>query len=285
MKFTDKFDIFVALLLLASPLAVQIGFAKSVAVVAAIYSILSLSWFFMEKQAGWVSLAHSVPFGLAAYAVAINPVLLIPAFTLSVLLFFSISTLGRERFIFATFILTVIFWHSSHYLVLEVDGHYIGGEEGFSFSSVGLLNAYVLSAVVVVVTLLLLLLISKSSLGLKIAAARDDEIAARSVGIDIVQIRILSFAISITFASFAGICYILYFGHASPEVFSIEISLLPFIASLIAGRRWISPVLGSFIIVIVSRALTGLPEGHLILYAIVLILSPKLSRWWNAEGD
>ncbi len=87
-------------------------------------------------------------------------------------------------------------------------------------------------------------------------------------------------------ATLAGICYLLYFGHASPEIFSMEIALLPYIASLIAGKRLISPVVGSYVVVVVSRAFSGLlPEVHLLLYAAVLILSPKLSRWWNAQAD
>ncbi|MBE8540331.1 branched-chain amino acid ABC transporter permease [Geoglobus acetivorans] len=284
MKLPDSLDVPVVLLLLMTPMVLRNEFIVSAAVVAAIYSVLTLSWFFLERQAGWVSLSHSIPFGLAAYAVAIDPVFLLPAFTLSLILFLLTSKLGRERFTFATFILTVVFWYISHYFVVKVDGHYIGGEEGFSFESIGTVNAYMLSATLVAVTLIALYLISKSPLGLKIAAVRDDELAARSIGIGAEMVKTISFTISAIFATLAGICYILYFGHVSPEVFSIEVSLIPFIASLLAGRRWMSPVVGSYAIVMVSRAFAGLPEAHLILYALVLIISPWLNRWWDVRS-
>lgn len=77
-----KKDFAIILALLLLPLLLRSSFIVSVATMAVVYSILSLSWFFMEKEAGWTSLVHSIPFGIAAYALAINPVLIIPAFLL-----------------------------------------------------------------------------------------------------------------------------------------------------------------------------------------------------------
>ncbi|WP_456467696.1 ABC transporter permease subunit [Archaeoglobus sp.] len=280
-----KLDLIAVLAILVLPLLLRDGFILSVASVAAIYSILSLSWFFMERKAGWVSLFHSIPFGLAAYALAINPILIVPTFIISLLIFIVLSLTGREKFIFASFITAVVFWYLSHYIVLTVNGELIGGEEGFSFPPIGATQAYLVSSLILIASLASFVAISKSALGLKIEVVRDDEVAARSIGIDAMRIRIISFAISTFLAFLAGICYILYFGHASPEIFSVEVALLPFIASLIAGKRLLSPVAGSYAIIIISRAFAGiLPEAHLVLYAAVLILSPKLSRWWNAES-
>lgn len=267
------------------PLILQNNFVTSIAVVAVIYSILSLSWYFMEREAGWVSLSHSIPFGITAYALAINPPLVIPAFLSSLILFLILSIFGKEKFIFSSFITAFVVWYLVHYLVLRINGGVYGGEEGFSFLSIGLWNSYFLSSMILVASLVLFSIIRKTSFGLKIEAVRDDEVAARSIGINTFMIRTAGFAISITLAGIAGFCYLLYFGHVSPEIFSAEVALLPFIASLIAGKRLISPVLGSYAIVIVSRAFSGIiPEAHLLMYAAVLILSPILSRWWNAEA-
>jgi branched-chain amino acid transport system permease protein len=240
----------------------------------------------MEKEAGWASLAHSIPFGIAAYALAINPTLLILAFLLSLLLFAALSLSGREKFVFTSFITAVVFWYLSHYITLSVNGEIVGGEEGFSFQSIGIWESYLLSSSMLLLFFASFALIRKSGLGLKIEAVRDDEIAARSIGIDAFKIRIVSFTISVITATVAGLCYLLYFGHVSPEIFSVEVALLPFVASLIAGNRWLSPVVGSYTVVIVSRAFSGiLPEAHLLLYAAVLILSPKLKGWWSASVD
>ncbi|WP_290595807.1 MULTISPECIES: ABC transporter permease subunit [unclassified Archaeoglobus] len=281
-----KKDFILILTILLLPLLLRSSFVVSVATIAVIYSILSLSWFFMEKEAGWASLAHSIPFGIAAYALAINPTLLILAFLLSLLLFAALSLSGREKFVFTSFITAVVFWYLSHYITLSVNGEIVGGEEGFSFQSIGIWESYLLSSSMLLLFFASFALIRKSGLGLKIEAVRDDEIAARSIGIDAFKIRIVSFTISVITATVAGLCYLLYFGHVSPEIFSVEVALLPFVASLIAGNRWLSPVVGSYTVVIVSRAFSGiLPEAHLLLYAAVLILSPKLKGWWSASVD
>lgn len=281
-----KKDFILILTILLLPLLLRSSFVVSVATIAVIYSILSLSWFFMEKEAGWASLAHSIPFGIAAYALAINPTLLILAFLLSLLLFAALSLSGREKFVFTSFITAVVFWYLSHYITLSVNGEIVGGEEGFSFQSIGIWESYLLSSSMLLLFFASFALIRKSGLGLKIEAVRDDEIAARSIGIDAFKIRIVSFTISVITATVAGLCYLLYFGHVSPEIFSVEVALLPFVASLIAGNRWLSPVVGSYTVVIVSRAFSGiLPEAHLLLYAAVLILSPKLKGWWSASAD
>ncbi len=273
--------ILIILVILTIPLFVQNPFVISIAVTAVTYSTLSVSWFFLDERAGWVSLSHSIPFGFAAYSLVIHPLLLLPAFLLCLTIFILVSFLGREKFVFSTFILTILIWYLSHYLTLNGGG----GEEGFSFHSLPAMEAYVLSVFILILSLATVIVVSKSGTGLKIAAVRDDEIAARSVGIRSFRMRVLAFMLSISIAFLAGICYILYFGHVSPEVFSVEITLLPFIASLIAGRNWTSPVVGSYAVVIVSRALGGvLPTAHLLLYAAVLILSPRLRRWWNAES-
>ncbi len=279
-----KGDFAVTLAILLLPLFIRDSFVVSTATLAVIYSILSLSWFFMEKEAGWNSLAHSIPFGIAAYAIAINPALIIPAFSLSILLFTAISFFGRDKFVFTSFIIAIVLWYLSHYITLSLNGKVTGGEEGFSFQSIGLWESYLLSSSVLLIFFTSFLLLRRTGLGLKIEAVRDDEIAARSIGIHAFKVRIVSFTISVFAATVAGICYLLYFGHVSPEIFSIEVALLPFVASLIAGNRWISPIIGCYIIVIVSRAFSGiLPETHLLIYAAVLILSPKLRRWWNAS--
>lgn len=280
-----KKDFAIILALLLLPLLLRSSFIVSVATMAVVYSILSLSWFFMEKEAGWTSLVHSTPFGIAAYALAINPVLIIPAFLLSLLLFTALSLSGREKFVFTSFITAIVFWYFSHYITLSVNGGVVGGEEGFSFLSIGLWESYLLSSSMLLLFFTSFALIRKSGLGLKIEAVRDDEFAARSIGINAFKIRIVSFAISVFTATVAGVCYLLYFGHVSPEIFSVEVALLPFVASLIAGNRWASPIIGSYIIVVVSRAFSGiLPETHLLIYAAVLMLSPKLKRWWGASA-
>ncbi|MEM2060608.1 MAG: hypothetical protein QW089_07775, partial [Archaeoglobaceae archaeon] len=67
--------VLIALLLFIPPLFGY--FATFIALIAVLLAILTVSWHFMEKEAGWASLGHSIPFGISAYIFALNPSLVI----------------------------------------------------------------------------------------------------------------------------------------------------------------------------------------------------------------
>lgn len=254
-------------------------FATFVALIAILLAILTVSWHFMEKEAGWVSLGHSVPFGISAYLFALNPTLLIFS-PLCSLVFLALSVTSRALFPFATFIASIALWQISHYFVF--DGR--GGEEGFSVSVlIPLEIVYFIASILFLVSLLFIELLSRSNLGLKINATRDDEIASRSIGINPIYFRALSFAVSTVLALVSGVLYALTFGHVSPEVFSPFYALFPFIASTLAfNKRWVC-LASSYVIVAISYALSAMiPEVHYVIYATVLMFFAVVKK--NAEN-
>lgn len=254
-------------------------FATFLALIAIMLAILAISWNFMEKEAGWVSLGHSIPFGISAYLVALNPKLLF-ATPLLFLLFLSLSFMNRTLFPFATFIASIAFWQISHYFVFEGRG----GEEGFRVAaSISLEIAYTITSLLFLLTLILTAILSRSYLGLRINAVRDDEIASKSIGINPIYFRAFAFFISTILASIAGILYALAFGHVSPDVFSPFYALFPFVASTIAfNRRW-ACLVSSYAIVALSHGFSAtLPEIHYFLYSAVLMIFAVVKR--NAEN-
>ncbi|MCS7119208.1 MAG: branched-chain amino acid ABC transporter permease [Archaeoglobaceae archaeon] len=250
-----------------------------IALISIILGILTISWHFMEKEIGWVSFGHSVPFGIAAYLLALNPTLLfLTPFIFLIFLFFSFF--GRRLFPFATFIASIALWNVSHYFVLNGKG----GEEGFGVPfSMSLGNLYTLSMALLLFCYVFFEIISKSNLGLKIKAVRDDEIAAKSVGIDPIRFKIVGFFFSTTFASVAGVLHAVSFSHVSPSVFSPFYALFPFVVSKISfDKRW-ACIVGSFVIVSLSHSLSAfLPETHYILYSVVLMMIAVVKK--NAEN-
>jgi len=265
------------LALIVTPILTQNYSIIWISTLSMIYSSFVLSWLLMEKKSGWTSFAHSIPFGLSAYFLAINPTLIFFVPIISTFIFLIVSTLDRVKFVFVTFVLTVLVWLSSFYIVIVKDGSIIGGEEGFSVVSFGIFGSYVFASILLISSYVFVRVLDKSSIGLKMSAMRDDEDAAKAIGINVTKYKAINFAISSVIASIAGVCYATFFGHVSPDVFSIEVSLFPFIATFIAGKDWISAIIGSYVIVIVSRIFSGfIPEFHLLLYSLILILSPKL---------
>ena len=66
-------------------------------------------------------------------------------------------------------------------------------------------------------------------------ATRDDEIGARSVGIDVKRCKIISFTIGTALAGFAGSLMVHYIGFVGPSNFTFDESLLIMQMCIIGG--------------------------------------------------
>ncbi|RLI79526.1 hypothetical protein DRP05_03630 [Archaeoglobales archaeon] len=260
---------------------------------ASIFASYTLSWYLMERFCGRTSLGHTLPFGLTAYLSAIAyffgyplqflPIIALIVALISAIIFYITSMLDRVKFVFATFLYGVLLWELAPFIVLKKDVLY-GGEEGFSITLLPTQTVYVFSSALLIVTFAFSFILHKSSLGLRMMAVRDDEEAALAIGIDVKWIKLLNSFLSSLFTSFVGLVYILHLSHVDPDVFSVENAIFPFIASVFAGG-FITPVLGSYLLIFASNALNTIsPQFHLVLYALLLIVSPKLRRFSNADS-
>jgi branched-chain amino acid transport system permease protein len=279
-------------------------FLNWIFILSMIYSILSLSWFFMDEFGGRVNLGIAIPFGLSAYITSITYLMsnlwvsLIFGWMISTacttLFFYLLYRIDRVSFVFITFISCILLWIVSHSVVVKVDGFIYGGEEGFSLSSTSILSLYTTSFVFLSSISIVLAMFSFSHMSLPFKAFRDDEKSARSVGIKVERLKLLITLITSCIASLSGILYALLFSHTSPEMFSIHISIFPFIVSILSRNSIPRIILASFLLVALSDYMnSALPNSYLLLYAIILILSPKLAnfrvssailRWRISDG-
>jgi branched-chain amino acid transport system permease protein len=257
---------------------------------ALIYSSLTLSWAFMEDMGGRTSLGHTIPFGLSAYLSAILLILTkrpesvlfswIAAGMVSAIIFYILSRIDRVGFVFITFIVGASAWLISPLILLKVNGELIGGEEGFSIFTISLERIYIISSTFMILLFAFFSLFSLNYRSLVFKAMRDDEKAARASGIKIDRLKLYISIISCIPASISGGLYALLFSHVSPDSFSIHIAIFPFIASVFSRDESLSGrIVGSFILVFISNYMNSLlPESYLLLYAAILILSPRIVR-------
>lgn len=112
---------------------------------------------------------------------------------------------------------------------------------------------YLLLIITAFLTVLFSLLV-RSKTGRALAAVREDEIAARAVGINVLFYKTLAFTVGAFLAGIAGSLYAHYVGYISPDNFTIWQSM-SILAMVIVGGM--GSVAGSFIGAIV---LTYLPE-------------------------
>jgi branched-chain amino acid transport system permease protein len=75
----------------------------------------------------------------------------------------------------------------------------------------------------------------RSSTGRSILSVREDEIAARSMGIDVAGTKLMSFVIGSLFAGIGGAVYAHYIGFLSPKAFDFLVGFNPLIIIVFGG--------------------------------------------------
>jgi branched-chain amino acid transport system permease protein len=102
---------------------------------------------------------------------------------------------------------------------LTLFGHQI------SFTPSDQRNWYWLILAISVLSFLMIRRFYDSRLGRTWAAIREDEIAASSMGVNLVKTKLLAFAIGASFAGFAGSIYASYFQYVHPDNFQFSVSI------------------------------------------------------------
>jgi len=127
--------------------------------------------------------------------------------------------------------------------------------------------------VLVLVTLFVVLNLINSRTGRAIMAARDNRIAAESVGINVTKYKMIAFVVSATLAGMAGALYALNYSAIQATKFKFDTSILVLVFVVLGG---IGSIRGS---IIAATVLTVPPEMlrefgtyRMLVYAIVLIL-------------
>lgn len=161
------------------------------------------------------------------------------------------------------------------------------------------LSYYYLVLVVLVIVVALTWRMQSSQLGLELLAIREDETAARAVGVRALRLKIFAFTVSAAFAGLAGSLFAHYVKNVSPESFMVATSFSVLVSVLVGGiGTTLGPVLGGI-------ALTFLPEylrafhayrftiyGALIIVVIIAMptgaagaLRALHARWWPRAGQ
>lgn len=128
----------------------------------------------------------------------------------------------------------------------------------------------VLAALVVVVYLL-----SRSKLGLGMMAVREDEAAARSIGINVFLHRLAAFVLSAAFAGLVGAAFAFfhkgyYLSYGFDPEWTFDALLVTFVGGIgtLAG-----PLVGAIFFVLIRDILaSNLVNVHLIIFGIIFIL-------------
>jgi branched-chain amino acid transport system permease protein len=98
-------------------------------------------------------------------------------------------------------------------------------------------------------------LFQRSRYGVMLRAAREDEVAARSVGIDIFRLRVAANVVSAFLVGLGGVLYVHYLGMVSADIFWLDMTFVTLAMLVVGGMRSLS---GAVVGVVVVRAVTEL---------------------------
>ena len=122
----------------------------------------------------------------------------------------------------------------------------------------------------------------QSRIGYCWLAIREDEEAARALGIDTFRYKMLAVVISAAMTAFAGVIFAFYYNNLFPEqVFNIGQSVEIILAPIVGGVGTLfGPILGAFVLTGLAEALTrvlaaigvDLPGAKQVFYGICLLL-------------
>jgi branched-chain amino acid transport system permease protein len=269
--------LFAALLvaLIAAPRFVN-DYLLTILILILYFAYAGQAWNIMMGFAGQLSLGHAIYVGLGAYTSAalyvhygigpwIGLLAAVPvAMACGAIIGFLAFRFGVAGVYFA--ILTIAF---AEFARIGFDHlRFVGGSAGFflpvaQYSQNDLWNLrgrpvmfyYVILALAVLAFLLCNALL-RSRIGYFWQAIREDEEAARALGIDTFRYKMIAVVISAGMTAVAGVFFAFYYNNLFPEqVFhisrSIELILAPIIGDI--GTLF-GPILGAFV-------LTGLSEG------------------------
>ncbi len=277
-----------ALLLAFVPLVVT-SFVLHMLTISLYYVILAASWNLLAGFTGQFSLAHHVFAAIGAYTSGLlgyhldAPIWLsIPA---GVLLAAALgAVLGmlvlRMRAIYLA-IATWAFAETVH-IFLTAAYEFTRGELGLNMKSLfGTLEPtpfYFTFLALAAVCLILMRALIESPAGFFMRAIKDDELRARSLGIDTTRVKVMVFTLSSAIAGLAGAFYGYYIKVLSPQMADFSEMARLVIMVVIGGLgTFFGPIIGAAPVQVVMTWLQKYGEWNLALFALIVILLMRFS--------
>jgi branched-chain amino acid transport system permease protein len=266
--FANQYTLFVGNLMLlyiilALGLNILVGFAGLLAFAnAAIYGIGAYGTALFQVHLGW-SFWAAAPVG-AVLAMLIGTLLAFPALRLSGI-FLALATLAFAQ---AT---QWVLWHwqsvtfgAGGFRVPPPDFGWIPVKQDYGI--------YFVSWAVTLGLLLFTWRIMRSRIGRAFVAMRDGEIAAQSLGIDLLTYKAMAFALSSFYAGVAGALYSGLLGFVSPEAFDLFQMIIQKAMIVVGGLgSVVGSVLGAALLVYVMEVLREFKSTQEIVFGSLLI--------------
>ena len=253
-----------------------------------IYIIAAMGLNLTVGYAGQKSLGHAAFFGIGAYTLAIMlkaglsfwlglPMAALGCFVVGLALGFPALRVQTIYLAFATLGFNTAIW-----LVMRNEEWLTGGTfginniarpEAFGVSFDGNLAYYYLVLGIALLLAVLLLGLLRSPWGKAFTALRDNPIRAESLGVDIRNYTLLSFAIGAAYAGIAGALFASLVQFIDPSPFNVEASIMMYLMVVVGGPGYFfGPMIGAAVGVILPEWLRFAQAWYLFVFGSAVVV-------------
>lgn len=148
------------------------------------------------------------------------------------------------------------------------------------------ISTFTMGTIMVILALIIVYNLMYSKSGRAIMAARDNRIAAESVGINISRTKMLAFVVSASLAGAAGALYGLNYASIAASKFDFNTSILILVYVVLGGLGNMNGTLvATTLLVVLPEMLRFLSSYRMLIYAVVLIVmmivtnNEKVKTW------
>lgn len=284
--------VLVALIAL-SPLLFPSGYYYRVGALIFINGLAVLGMVILIGYAGQISLGHAGFAGIGAYACALAPTHLGLHPALAILLGAVLSGLmawviGRPILRLKGYYLGVatLGFGILVSMVLTNERQLTGGPDGIEVPDLGLrgvlkdwgLNLsngefwYALSGIVLVIGAWIVLNLYASTTGRALRALHGSEVAARTVGMDVAQLKLKAFVISAIFASVSGSLLALQNKFVSPDIANFMHSIEMVTMAVFGGvSSVLGAIFGAAVLTLLPQALTSFADYEMMILGAIMM--------------
>ena len=290
----------------AIPLVVSDAFFLDGLVLILIWGTSAAAWNVAGGYAGQISLGHSAFFGLGAYGAAVLGTrwglspwlgLVVGAFiamAIGLLIGYLSNRLRGPYFVLATIAFSQV--------LLIVGSRWRGftaGSEGIpvpfrpGFWTLGIADKRIWVAILLglaVLVYLVELYLERARRGYQLAAVREDEDAALSLGVPARWLKVAAICVSAAITAVCGALWAQYIGFVDPfYVFSVDLSTRFALAAIIGGLGTaLGPFLGAALVTTIETALRaqfgGISGGFIGIYLVAYGCTLMVMVRWAPRG-
>ena len=299
---TDYKKLVIALCVLVwivAPLLIQSNYVIHLIFMATIFAVLACSLNIAVGITGLSNMSHATFFGIGAYVAAILSTNFDIPFYVTLFAGALVATLfgvvlGGPTLRLKGFYLSLVTigfgqiiriielnWISVTKGPMGIPG--IPGAEigSYLFST----TAYIYYALIILgLTLLITRRLLKSKFGRALSAIKNDEIVARSMGVNTTLYKVIAFALAAFFAGMAGTIYAHYITFVSPDSFTQADSQQLLCMVILGGSGTLyGPIIGALILVFAPEILRFADMYRIIFVGVVMVVGilAKEGHWYE----